>query len=328
MIKMMEKMDHSNYMFALSQNSDFDIPEILLQEWQSILNLIARIEKVKAALIMRISGEDLEVFMTSKTQEHPYKVGQKEHYIDSGLYCERVIRQGTMLLVPDASKSDEWKNNPDMKYGLKCYMGFPIKLPNGNCFGTICTLDDKENDFSDDMIEFMERMRDLIESNLLRFHLSITDQLTGIYNRTYFNEKIEIEIKNAERKKQPITAMMLDIDRFRSINDTYGHLYGDEVLTKFAGIISNSLRKQDIAFRLGGDEFYVLMLNTARDEAYAAAERLRANMENSRIGADHPVTTSIGIAEKISGESSDEWFKRLDQALYKAKMKSGNQVAM
>lgn len=191
---MMEKMDLSNYKFALSPNDDFDIPESILQEWQSILNLLARIEKVKVALIMRISGEELEVFMSSKTQGNPYQVGQKEHYINSGLYCEWVIRQGTILLVQDASRSAEWKNNPDMKLGMRCYMGFPIKLPNGNCFGTICILDDKQNDFSDDMIELMEKMRDLIESNLLLYHVSITDQLTGIYNRTYFNKKIEAEM--------------------------------------------------------------------------------------------------------------------------------------
>lgn len=324
---MMEKIVFNNRKFALSQNDDFDIPESILQEWQSILNLLARIERVKLALIMRISGEELEVFMSSKTQDNPYKVGQKERYIDSGLYCERVIRQGNMLLVPDASKSIEWRNNPDMKYGLKCYMGFPIKLPNGNCYGTICTLDDKQNDFSDDMIEFMEKMRDLIESNLLLFHISITDQLTGIYNRTYFNEKIETEMKNAEQKKQPISAMMLDIDHFKSINDTYGHLCGDEVLVKCAETITNSLRKQDITFRLGGDEFFILMPNTALVDAFVVAERLRANIGNSIIVQNVPVTTSIGVAERIFGETSVAWYKRLDQALYKAKINSGNQVA-
>lgn len=154
---MIEKMDLNNYKLALSQNDDFDIPENILQEWQSILNLLARIEKVKAALIMRISGQELEVFMSSETQDNPYTIGHRERYIDSGLYCERVIKQRKMLLVPDASKSIEWKNNPDMKYNMKCYMGFPIKLPNGNCFGTICVLDDKQNDFSEDMIDCMKK---------------------------------------------------------------------------------------------------------------------------------------------------------------------------
>lgn len=232
-----------------------------------------------------------------------------------------------MLLVPDASKSPEWMNNPDMKFNMKCYLGFPIKLPNGNIFGTICVLDNKENDFSEDMIECMSRMRDLIESNLLLFHLSITDQLTGVYNRTFFNEKIEKETKNAAQKDQPITAMILDIDNFKNINDTCGHLYGDAVLAKCAGIISDTLRDRDIAFRLGGDEFFVLMPNTAIDEASAVAEKIRANIENSGIGQDIPVTTSIGVAERVCVESLDNWLTRTDKALYKAKIRSGNQVA-
>jgi diguanylate cyclase (GGDEF)-like protein len=324
---MIDKIGLENYRFVLSQDGGFDIPENILQEWQSILDLLARIEKVKAALIMRKSGEALEVFLSSKTKGNPYKVGQKERYIDSGLNCERVIRQGNMLLVPDASKSPEWMNNPDMKFNMKCYLGFPIKLPNGNIFGTICVLDNKENDFSEDMIECMSRMRDLIESNLLLFHLSITDQLTGVYNRTFFNEKIEKETKNAAQKDQPITAMILDIDNFKNINDTCGHLYGDAVLAKCAGIISDTLRDRDIAFRLGGDEFFVLMPNTAIDEASAVAEKIRANIENSGIGQDIPVTTSIGVAERVCVESLDNWLTRTDKALYKAKIRSGNQVA-
>ena len=324
---MIDTIGLDNYRFALSQDGGVDIPENILQEWQSILDLLARIEKVKAALIMRKSGEALEVFLSSKTKGNPYKVGQKERYIDSGLNCERVIRQGNMLLVPDASKSPEWMNNPDMKFNMKCYLGFPIKLPNGNIFGTICVLDNKENDFSEDMIECMSRMRDLIESNLLLFHLSITDQLTGVYNRTFFNEKIEKETKNAAQKDQPITAMILDIDNFKNINDTCGHLYGDAVLAKCAGIISDTLRDRDIAFRLGGDEFFVLMPNTAIDEASAVAEKIRANIENSGIEQDIPVTTSIGVAERVCVESLDNWLTRTDKALYKAKIRSGNQVA-
>jgi hypothetical protein len=133
----------------------------------------------------------------SHTQGNPYKVGQRERYIDSGLYCERVIRRREMLLVPDAAVSAEWKNNPDMKIGMKCYLGLPIKLPNGNCFGTICVLDDKRNDFSEDMIEIMKKMRDLIESNLLLFHFSITDPLTGLY-KPYI---LQCEDRDGDKKR-------------------------------------------------------------------------------------------------------------------------------
>lgn len=324
---MAEKIDIENYQLTLSQNNSFEIPEYILQEWQSILDLLVRIEKAKVALIMKISGEDLEVFMSSKSPNSPYHIGHKKRYIDSGLYCEMVLKQKKMLLVPDASKSNEWRNNPDMEYNMKCYLGFPIKLPDGGYFGTICVLDNKQNDFSQDMKDCMEKMRNLIETNLLLIYSSITDQLTGLYNRTYFNKKIETESKFLKQKNQSITAMMLDIDHFKKINDTRGHLVGDTVLTGFAKIIVDSLRKQDIAFRLGGDEFFVLMPDTSLDDALMVANRLRANIENSKIVPDLQITTSIGVAEHLSNESIDYWYIRLDHALYKAKKRFGNQVA-
>ncbi len=303
----------------LTQQDYIDIPDHVLQEWQSIVDLLASIGKVKAALIMRKSEDELEVFLSSKTQDNPYQIGRKERYINSGLYCESVIKQGKMLLVPDASKSVEWKNNPDMRYNMNCYLGFPIRLPDGNYFGTICMLDDKQNDFSQNMKDCMEKMRNLIESNLLLLRLCMTDQLTGIYNRKYLNERTAKELISSEQKNQPITAMMMDINNFKTINDTYGHLTGDDVLRKFAGMITNSLRNQDIAFRFGGDEFFVLMPNTALDEAFKMAERLRAKIESTKIGPDFLVTASIGIAERRADESVDNWFMRLDQALYKDK---------
>lgn len=191
-----------------------DIPDTILNEWQSIVDLIAHIAKVRAALIMRVEDEEIEVFVASKTKNNPYKTGSKEHLIDSGLYCERVINTGKMLSVPNASKSEEWRNNPDMKCNMKCYLGFPIRLPNGNFFGTICMLDDKENSFSQDMKDFMEKMRNLIESYLNLLHLSITDQLTGLYNRTYLNIKAAEEIKRADLNKSAVSALLLDIDNF------------------------------------------------------------------------------------------------------------------
>lgn len=231
---MTEMMDIGNNRPILTRMDDMEIPDSMLKEWQSIVDLLARIGKVRAALIMRVEGEDLKVFMASKTGNSPYRVGEKNHYIGSGLYCERVIRRKKMLHVPDASKSDEWKNNPDMKYNMKCYLGFPIRLPDGNCFGTICMLDSRENNFSQDMKDLMEKMRDLVESNLLMLQTSITDPLTGLYNRTCFDKVTVGSIRDAERRKQPVTALLLDIDHFKSINDTYGHLAGDAVLKGFA----------------------------------------------------------------------------------------------
>ena len=306
----------------------FEIPDTMYKEWQSVVDLIARIAGVRAALIMRVQNEKIEVFVASKTKNSPYHPGHKERLIDSGLYCERVINTGSMLLVPDASESDEWRNNPDMKFNMKCYLGFPIRLPDGNYFGTICMLDDKKNYFSQDMKDFMEKMRDLIESYLSLLHLSITDQLTGLYNRTYLDIKVVEELESADRNKKAITLLLLDIDYFKKINDTFGHLAGDQVLKNFAKTITSCLRSTDMAFRFGGDEVMVLMPDTAIDAAVTEAEKLRVKMENSQIWPGFKVTTSVGAAERDFGESLDRWFMRVDKALYKAKNGSRNQVSI
>ncbi len=137
-----------------------------IQDWQGIVDLVVRMAGVRACLVMRVHDDDIEVFVSSQSAGNPYKVGDKEKLLDSGLYCERVIATQERLLVPNALKSAEWRNNPDIHLNMISYLGFPIKLPDGRPFGTICLLDDRENAYSQDVAELMRRMRDLIESHL------------------------------------------------------------------------------------------------------------------------------------------------------------------
>ena len=141
-------------------------PETLTQ-WQEIVDLIARLARVRACLIMHVVDEDIEVYVSSQTPNTPYTVGDRERLIDSGLYCERVIATGAPLHVVDAAQSPEWRDNPDHRHhNLLAYLGFPIRLSTGRRFGTLCLLDDRPYPDADDMTVLMERMRDLIESHL------------------------------------------------------------------------------------------------------------------------------------------------------------------
>lgn len=306
---------------------DMDVPDSLLKEWQSIVDLLAKIAGVRAGLIMRVQNNEIEVFVASKSIKNPYQVGHKEHFIDSGLYCEHVVRKNRKLLVPNASKSTKWRNNPDIKYNMICYLGFPIRLPNGKPFGTICILDNKENEYSSDIIDIMEKMRNLIEAHLKLLHLSCHDPLTGLYNRTFFNMKILEEMNRADRYGRPITMLIMDIDNFKVVNDTFGHLKGDEFLREIALITTSSLRSSDIVFRYGGDEFIVLMPETSISKAVKAAEKLQQNIENSKHLTSVIITASIGAAERIWGESLEDWLKRADNALYRTKENGKNKTS-
>ena len=145
---------------------DQTVPDHTLQEWQRVVDLIVRIAGARVGLIMRVHTDQIEVFIASNTERNPYHVGETERLPNSGLYCETVIANQEMVLIPNAMKTVKWRNNPDLKHNLLSYLGFPIRLPNGQPFGTICLLDDKENEYSTDVIELMEKMRDLIEQHL------------------------------------------------------------------------------------------------------------------------------------------------------------------
>ncbi len=159
--------------------------ELLLQKWQNIVNILAKMSKVPVALIMRVRLPYIEVFRSSETQNNPYSAGDKEHLVGSGLYCERVINTKAKLRVKNALKEEDWKGNPDVKLGLISYLGFPIKLPNGEIFGTLCILDRKENTFSDDTEKLMLQFIDLIESHLDLIYKNQQLDITAEHEKFY-----------------------------------------------------------------------------------------------------------------------------------------------
>lgn len=303
-----------------------EIPESLFKSWQIIVDLIAQIAGVRVGLIMRAYDGQIEVMVAGGSKNNPYKVGEKENLVNSGLYCKKVIKENEKLLVPNALKSEAWKNNPDIKLGMLSYLGFPIRMPDDSPFGTICILDDKENKFSTSIEILIGEMRDLIEAHIKLLCLSSYDQLTGLLNRTFLNKRAEEEMKRAERFCRPISMLMLDIDHFKQVNDVFGHLKGDEVLKNIARTIVSCLRGGDVVARYGGEEFLMLLPDTTAGKALDAAERIRALVGSSRWLPFGKVTVSIGAAQYINGEAFDDWFRRADAAVYKAKNIGRNQV--
>lgn len=155
------------------------------------------------------------------------------------------------------------------------------------------------------------------------------DALTNLNNRRQFETRLGQEIAIAKRQNNPLCAMMIDIDFFKKVNDTYGHASGDEVLRTVASIIKDKLRESDIPARYGGEEFAVLLPFTHIDEAQIVAERLRKAVEANVVHVDNidiNVTISMGLAEFTSEETGETLFERADKALYEAKTNGRNQV--
>lgn len=166
--------------------------------------------------------------------------------------------------------------------------------------------------------------------------LAVKDDLTGAHNRRFMMDALEREIRRAERSGHPFALMMLDLDRFKKVNDDYGHSTGDAVLKEFVARVRDQVRSMDLVAkdtrefgRFGGEEFLVLLTDTNLEGARVTAERIRQCVErlpfNTPDGAI-PVTVSIGVAEYRPGESSRSLLDRADKALYEAKDSGRNCV--
>ncbi|MDR2594894.1 MAG: GGDEF domain-containing protein [Fibromonadaceae bacterium] len=154
--------------------------------------------------------------------------------------------------------------------------------------------------------------------------LSLTDHLTKLYNRRYFSDMIEKEFARAIRQKECLSFLMIDADKFKDYNDTYGHLHGDELLVSLAEIFKRIVkRSEDLIFRMGGEEFGVLLPNTEFKGAFSIAEKIREEVQNST-----KITISIGLASIFPkvGEISETLMKLADSNLYKAKETGRNKV--
>jgi len=160
--------------------------------------------------------------------------------------------------------------------------------------------------------------------------LSITDDLTGLFNQRHFYNQLRTEIDRIQRYKHPLALLLLDVDNFKIYNDTYGHLAGDKVLAKLGEVIRNSIRKTDSGYRYGGEEFTVILTETRGQDAVIVAERLRKRFSDEiffpvPLEPVH-VTVSVGIAGYRDGEEIASFVKRADQNMYEAKAKGKNCV--
>lgn len=156
---------------------------------------------------------------------------------------------------------------------------------------------------------------------------AVTDSLTGLYNRTLLSQTLENAIYQNDRTKTPMALIAIDLDHFKEINDTMGHDAGDTVLRDIATLLVKRIRRSDRTFRMGGEEFVIMLYDTNAEQGLQLAEELRNAIELHQFLPDHPVTASLGVAVLQPGETWNEWMKRSDDNLYRAKSSGRNQVA-
>lgn len=160
---------------------------------------------------------------------------------------------------------------------------------------------------------------------------ALRDPLTDTGNRIAMDQTLEREIEMSRHHLMPLSLLMLDIDHFKNVNDSYGHNAGDDVLKAVATAIKNQLRNVDMVFRFGGEEFLILLSNTTREAAAMIGERLRIAAQAEDYQADGNaivLTVSLGCSTLLPGESAESLLRRADSALYVAKREGRNRLAM
>jgi diguanylate cyclase (GGDEF)-like protein len=172
-----------------------------------------------------------------------------------------------------------------------------------------------------------------VRLRMLREHVrrleaeTVTDPLTGAFNRRHLDTCLVHAMERRSRLGEPASLLLFDVDRFKEINDALGHAAGDDVLKRLVRVVARRTRRVDVLFRIGGEEFAVLLAGAAGADALAVGEDIRACVERARLLGARAVTISIGISELADGQSARDWIVEADEALYAAKRRGRNRVA-
>lgn len=294
-------------------------------KWQKIVNNVAQIFEVPAGLIMKITKDNMEVFLKSENEENPYPPDGKDS-LGHGLYCETVIGMNKELVIDNARYYEEWKDNPDVKLNMIAYYGLPLKWKDGETFGTICALDSKTNRFDMKYRLYLQLMKNIIEDDLEFLivnqklkEITIKDELTNIYNRRYIMDYLNRLLEEYKRFNREFSIILFDVDNFKSVNDTHGHLVGDEVLKTISEVISENIRKVDVFSRFGGDEFLMLCRETECETTKTIGDKLVTAFRNDDRLTPFDIDLSYGSACNVEEEDIESLIRKADERLYKMK---------
>jgi diguanylate cyclase (GGDEF)-like protein len=243
--------------------------------------------------------------------------------------CTHTIRERRPFAIPDTLLDHRFAGNP-LVIGspfIRSYLGVPLSTPDGYNIGSLCVIDTVPRSYTQAQIDVLQRFAALVTDELELRRIAHTDHLTGAMTRRGFTLELEKALLRFQRSDRLTALVLLDVDHFKQINDTYGHPTGDVVLNHLAQRFQSQLRRSDTFGRLGGEEFGILLEDVNGDKAREMTERLRVHLESSWIPHAPPlnITASFGIAIPHHGSgSAGQWLAAADRALYEAKRTGRN----
>lgn len=196
-------------------------------------------------------------------------------------FCGHAILADAAMVVPDARLDPRFYDNPMVTGGpqIRFYAGYPLKAGNGSKLGTLCILDPQPRAFTREDLDLLADLAGMVEQLISTVQLATLDELTQLHNRRGFMALAQQALNMAARKATPCTLVFLDLDKFKAVNDTFGHAEGDRALITFAEYMRANFRDADVLGRLGGDEFVVLLYDCAVALAQDIVDRLRLALD-------------------------------------------------
>ena len=231
-------------------------------------------------------------------------------------FCGHAINQTGLFIVPNVLNDERFHDNPLVTGApnIRFYAGYVLKLRQGINIGTLCLIDSKPREMDEEDRQLLQDLGEMIEQEIKSIQLATLDELTMISNRRGFMTLVDHSLKVCRRNKLPVSIALFDLNKFKSINDTYGHHEGDFALVSFAQIMLESFRDCDVIARLGGDEFVVMLLDSDEDRIGTVLERFRiaAAHANEKFDKPYQLEYSVGVAH--FGHDTDVPIEKMIQA--------------
>jgi diguanylate cyclase (GGDEF)-like protein len=328
--------------------ADIGIVDAPTDEFDRITELAAALSRAPIAVVSLIEPDRDQQFVKSARGLPKAWAAQWPTTLGHG-YCVQVRKSGAPLVVCDSrGPSEDCPVDAAPGLDFVAYLGVPIRGLNNEPIGALCAIDGRPRSWTYADMVTLERLASFLNEQIqLRGALCVseryrselqvlasTDPLTGLANRRTFYEHAEGELMRVVRTGRVASLLLLDLDHFKRVNDTYGHSVGDAVLVEAARRIATCARRKiDLAARLGGEEFAILLPETDAKGALVLAERVRAALSGEPIAIGEAnalrITTSVGIAVATPATASiEEFLRSADEAVYRAKHAGRNQVAV
>lgn len=321
-------------MTALSTNDEagrlaalnrFEVLDIAPEESFDRITRLAKNVMQMPMVIVNMVDKDRQWFLSSQGAT------ERETARRDSSFCVHAIRQTEPLIVPDTLADARFALNPRVvgEPHVRFYIGVPLRSRDGYNIGTLCCMDTRTRELTQEQVEIMRGFGQLVVNELELRLLANTDNLTGAMSRRSFCSAAKGDLRTSGSAGRYTSVALLDVDHFKAINDTHGHAAGDLVLQRVVSACKSCLRKSDYIGRLGGEEFGVIFPGAAQDTAFQIVDSMRQAVAAMTIGGPKnaiSVTISGGVATTVNSTGLETLLAVADDAMYEAKAGGRNRT--